>query len=90
MFEITPVEILGLVGGFLGAFSSLPQTFKIIRTKKADSVSAMTYIMLVLCYSIWAIYGFIQSSISLLFWNIVALLISSTVLYLKLVVWKEE
>ena len=88
--EITPVEILGLIAGFLTAFSSMPQTVKIIRLRKAESVSALTYFMLIGSYALWLTYGVIENSISIVFWNVIALLLGSTVLFLKLFVWKEK
>jgi len=84
------VEILGLFAGFLTAFSSVPQAIKIIKTRDAKSVSAGTYAMLVGSYLLWLIYGVVQGAFSIIFWNIIGLALGGVVLFLKLVVWKEN
>ncbi len=90
MLDIAPIEILGLFAGFLTAFSSVPQTIRIIRLKKAESVSAGTYFMLVGSYILWLSYGVIQGAISIIFWNIIGIVLGLTVLILKLFVWNEK
>lgn len=87
---IEPVEILGLAAGFLTAFSSVPQTIRIIKLKQADAVSAGTYFMLVGSYILWLIYGFIQNAISIIFWNLIGIALGVTVLVLKLFIWNEK
>ncbi len=83
------IEILGIVAGFLTAFASMPQTIRIIKLRQADSVSAMTYSMLVGSYALWLIYGIIQGAVSIVFWNVIAVVLGCTVLYLKLIVWNK-
>lgn len=87
---IDPVEVLGLVAGFLTAFASVPQTIRIIRLKQADSVSAGTYFMLVGSYILWLIYGVIQDAISIIFWNVIGIALGCTVLVLKLCIWNQK
>ena len=89
MLNIPPVELIGLFAGFLTAFSSVPQTIKIIKLKQAASVSAVTYFMLIGSYALWLTYGIILGAVSIIFWNIIALLLGCSVLGLKLFVWKD-
>lgn len=84
------VEILGLFAGFLTAFSSVPQTIKIIRTKDAKSVSAGTYMMLLGSYFLWLMYGVLQGAFSIIFWNVIGIALGGAVLFLKLVIWKDK
>lgn len=83
------VEILGLVAGFLTAFSTVPQSLKIIKMKQAEAVSAGTYLMLLGSYILWLAYGVIQGAVSIIFWNVIGIVLGGTVLILKLFVWKE-
>ncbi len=87
---LPPIEILGLFAGFLTAFASMPQTIKMIRHKDAKAVSAGTYFMLIGSYILWMMYGVIQGAVSIVFWNIIGVVLCSIVLFLKLVVWKEK
>jgi uncharacterized protein with PQ loop repeat len=89
-FSFDSLQALGMVGGFLSAFATLPQAIKIIRLKKAESVSVGTYFVLVASYVLWLIYGVIDGAVSIVFWNVIALFIGGTVLYLKLFAWKED
>jgi MtN3 and saliva related transmembrane protein len=86
--EISPVELLGLLAGFLTAFSSIPQIVKIIRLKDSRAVSVVTFSMLVGSYGLWLAYGVIQGAISIVFWNVIALVLGGIVLFLKIFVWK--
>lgn len=87
---VAPVEVLGLVAGFLTAFASLPQTIRIIKIKDAGAVSVGTYLMLVGSYILWLVYGIYVSAISIIFWNVIAIVLGLTVLYLKLFIWNKE
>lgn len=83
-FELTPIEILGMAGGFCSAVATLPQSLKILKTGSAPGLSVMTCIILLASYLIWLIYGYVQGSISILFWNIIATSLGLCTLYLKL------
>ena len=87
---LPPIEILGLFAGFLTAFASMPQTIKMIRHKESKAVSSGTYFMLIGSYALWLIYGFVQGAVSIIFWNVIGIILAAIVLFLKLVAWKEE
>jgi len=84
VFEISFAEIIGLCAGALTAFSSVPQTYRIIKLKKADSVSLTTYMMLNGSCILWLTYGIIQGSLSIVFWNVISIMLTGTVIALKL------
>ncbi len=87
---IENTEIIGLIAGFLTAFSSVPQSIKIIKLKKSDSVSTATFLMLTASYALWLIYGFLLGLISIIIWNIVGLAFGISILILKLFVWPSS
>ncbi len=84
------IELIGLLAGFLTAFSTLPQTIKIIRQKESDAVSVVTLLMLTGSYALWLAYGVIQGLISIIFWNIIALAFGIIVLVLKMFIWPTD
>lgn len=88
MFDIPPIEILGFIAGFFGSFSSLPQSYKIIKTRDASTVSLPTFLMLFLAFSLWMIYGIFVGAVSIIFWNAIASLLALITIYLKLTVKK--
>ncbi|MCB9982639.1 MAG: hypothetical protein H6861_03055 [Rhodospirillales bacterium] len=86
---IEPVELIGLAAGFLTAFSTVPQSIRIIRVRQAAAVSAGTYFMLLGSYILWLVYGIIQGAISIIFWNVIGIILGAAVLIMKLFIWKD-
>lgn len=84
MFGIPAVEFIGLAAGFLTAFSSAPQTYKMIKLGQAHSVSLVTYLMLNVSCVLWLAYGLVQGSVSIVFWNVISILMTGAVIALKI------
>lgn len=82
--QLQPIELLGLVAGMFGTFASAPQAIKIIRTRQARDVSLTMYLMAFTGSVLWGLYGWLQGAFSIMFWNAVALLIFSSIIWLKL------
>jgi MtN3 and saliva related transmembrane protein len=82
--QFSSTEILGLVAGLFGTFASAPQALKIIRTRQARDVSLTTYLMASTGAVLWGIYGWLESAPSVVFWNIVAILLFAAIIRLKL------
>lgn len=82
--QIVPVELLGLVAGLFGTFASAPQAIKIIRTRQARDVSLTMFVMALTGAVLWAAYGWLQQSVSIVFWNGVAILNFILIIWLKL------
>lgn len=87
--DIANIEILGLIAGFFTAFCTIPQSIKIIKTKEAEAVSGYTFSMLLASYILWLAYGIYLGAISIIFWNVIAIIFGSTTLILKYLVWKK-
>lgn len=82
--QLQSIELLGLVAGLFGTFASAPQAIKIIRTRQARDVSLTMYLMAFTGSVLWGLYGWLQGAFSIMFWNAVALLIFSSIIWLKL------
>ncbi len=83
-------EMVGLLAGFLTAFSTVPQSLKIIKHKRSSDVSTSTILMLNGSYVLWLTYGIMLNLISVIIWNIVALAFGMVILYLKILVWPDH
>jgi MtN3 and saliva related transmembrane protein len=77
-------EGVGAVAGALGAFASMPQAIKIVRERRADGVSGVTYLMMASAGGLWVLYGVYRGAPSIVVWNMVWTLICTAVLALKL------
>lgn len=82
--QMDGAEMLGLVAGFIGAFAFAPQAIKILRTRDAADVSALTYVMVLSGAVLWAGYGVLREAPSIILWNVVAASLAALVLTLKL------
>lgn len=82
--QMDGAEMLGLVAGFIGAFAFAPQAIKILRTRDAADVSALTYVMVLSGAVLWAAYGVLREAPSIILWNVVAASLAALVLTLKL------
>lgn len=82
--QMDGAEMLGLVAGFIGAFAFAPQAIKILRTRDAADVSALTYLMVFTGAVLWAGYGIMRGAPSIIVWNVVAASLAALVLILKL------
>lgn len=82
--QLTSTEFLGLVAGLFGTFASAPQAIKIIRTRQARDVSLSMFLMALTGAVLWGLYGWLQGAFSIVFWNGVALINFSVIIWLKL------
>jgi uncharacterized protein with PQ loop repeat len=60
-----PLEILGLVAGAFGTLASLPQAIKIVRTRSAEDVSLMMFLLAMTGCVLWGIYGWQKGAVGL-------------------------
>lgn len=69
---IDPAEGLGLVVGAIGALAFAPQALKILKEKRVEDVSLLTYVMVLSGALLWAAYGLMRAAPSIVLWNLVA------------------
>jgi MtN3 and saliva related transmembrane protein len=77
-------EAIGMVGACLTTFSFLPQAIRIWRTRSARDVSLVMYVMMTSGSVMWLIYGLLLGSPSLIFSNGIGVVMTGSVLALKL------
>jgi MtN3 and saliva related transmembrane protein len=81
---IDAAEGVGLVAGAIGSFAFAPQALKILKEKRAEDVSTLTYAMVCSGAALWLAYGVMKQSPSIMLWNAVAVALAGSVLILKL------
>lgn len=74
--------MLGLVAGMLTTVSFIPQIAKGYRTKRMNDVSLTMPILLSLGMALWFFYGLVLGDIPIMLWNLIALALNITVIYL--------
>ena len=76
--------LLGTVAGVCTTGSFVPQVIKAWREGDTEAISMRMYVVTVTAFVLWIGYGFLIESWPIVFFNVISLLLSGTVLYLKL------
>ena len=77
-------EIVGTVAGLCSTSSFIPQVVKAWREGDTEAISKRMYIITVSAFSLWIVYGVMIASIPIIVFNAASLLLSGTILVLKL------
>lgn len=78
------VDILGYVAGAITAFTFLPQVIKTWKDKSAKDISLMMFVIAAANEVLWIIYGIEKSDWVIILTNTVVLMMSLTMIILKL------
>jgi MtN3 and saliva related transmembrane protein len=62
-------QYIGIAAGVLTGVSLLPQLFKIIKEKKADSISFGTLAVLLAGLCVWVVYGILKNDYPIIVTN---------------------
>ena len=79
------LDLLGITAGALTTAAFLPQVIKTWKSKSAKDLSLGMFLMFVLGVVLWLIYGILIDSLPVILANGATLLLSSALLYFKLV-----
>jgi MtN3 and saliva related transmembrane protein len=77
-------EWVGFVAAALTTFSFIPQAIRTIRTKETHGISLGMYVMFTVGIAFWLAYGLVLMSWPMILSNIVTLVLSATILALKI------
>ena len=77
------VELLGTFAGVLTSFAFFPQIIKLVKTRQSAGISIITYVTTLLGCLLWFIYGVFISSYPLIFFNVLNIITSTTILVLS-------
>ena len=75
--------VIGTVAGILSTTSFVPQVLKAWR-EGTESISQRMYMVTVSAFTLWTIYGFVIGSWPVIVFNALSLILSGTILVLKL------
>ena len=78
------INIVGLLAGLLTTLAFVPQVLKIYRTKSGRDISARMFTMFSIGILLWLYYGILLQSLPLILSNAVTLVLSLTIIALKL------
>ena len=78
------IDSIGLAAGLLTTTAFIPQVWKIYRTKSGKDISARMFSLFSAGIVLWLIYGVLLQSVPLIVSNAVTLVLSLTIIGLKL------
>ncbi len=81
--DIPVAELVGTAAGLCSTGSFIPQVVKAWRRDDVAAISKRMYIITVSAFTLWTAYGLMIGSIPIIAFNIVSLLLSGTILVLK-------
>lgn len=77
-------EGVGLVAGVLTTTAFIPQVWKIYRSKSGNDISGRMFSIFSVGIVLWLVYGIMLRSVPLVLSNLVTLVLSLTILVLKI------
>lgn len=78
------IESLGLIAGCMTTSAFIPQVLKTYRTRSVKDISLRMYIFLCTGIALWVVYGFFIESLSVIAANIASLVLTLSILAMKL------
>jgi len=83
-FSTAPVEDLGFAAAFCTTAAFVPQLVRVVRLRSARDISLPTFLMFSVGVFLWLLYGLYTGSKPVIASNAITLLLSVSILILKL------
>ena len=78
------ISLIGAAAALCSTTSFAPQAWKVIKTRDTEAISKRTYLLTVLGFVLWTLYGLARADWPLIAANSVCLVLSSFILTMKL------
>ena len=75
---------IGIAAGVFTASSMLPQLIKTIREKKAEEISVVMLIVLIVGVALWIVYGVMKDDLPIIATNAVSLTINLLMIFFRI------
>lgn len=85
MDSLTSMDILGLVAGSLTTIAFVPQLLKVWKSKSAQDISYVMFIMFIAGIILWEIYGWGIHSMPVILFNVITFVLGLAILVLKFI-----
>jgi MtN3 and saliva related transmembrane protein len=84
LFNMSFIEVLGLLAGALTTFGLVPQVIHVFRLKEAHEISLPFAVMYTVGVGLWLLYGVKLGLVPLIAWNSISFVFAALLLYAKL------
>ena len=84
------VTAVSLFAASLSMVSYVPQAWAIIRSRDTSGVSLKMYLITVVCFVAWLVYGLLMMQWAIIVQNVICLFLSSFILVMKLLPQRDK
>ena len=78
------IEVVGFSASLLSVLNQFPQAIKVFTTKDTHSISLLMYCIVVVCISLWLVYGILLNDAPLIWANALSLVPITYIFSMKL------
>ena len=78
------IEVVGFFASLLSVLNQFPQAIKVFTTKDTHSISLLMYCIVVVCISLWLVYGILLNDAPLIWANALSLVPITYIFLMKL------
>jgi len=78
------IEMVGFSASLLSVLNQFPQAIKVFTTKDTHSISLLMYCIVVVCISLWLVYGILLKDAPLIWANALSLIPITYIFIMKL------
>ena len=79
-------EIIATIAGILSTIAFIPQAYKIFKTNQTDDLDIYSYILIIIIYFLWIIWGMLLNSYSIIIFSFIQLFL---ILYITMKIYKN-
>ena len=90
MFGLDLVTVIGSLAALCSTTSFAPQAWRIIKTRDTSAISSRMYMITVIGFALWLVYGLMQMQWPLIVTNGICLLLSAFILAMKLLPQRKK
>ena len=90
MRSVNAVTIVSLFAATLSMISFVPQAWAVIRSRNTDGISLKMYVITVVGFVAWLVYGLLLMQWAIIVQNIICLCLSSFILTMKLLPQRKK
>lgn len=77
--------MIGALAALLSIVAFLPQAWRIIRTRKTDELATGMWVVNVVAFALWTVYGIDRGAWPIIVPNVICMVLSAFILTMKLV-----
>jgi len=81
---MSTIEIIGFSASLLSVLNQFPQAIKVFTTKDTHSISLVMYCIVVVCITLWLVYGILLKDAPLIWANALSLIPITYIFIIKL------